>query len=67
MMLFKNIYRGIRAYGGTMKLINKLGLWKYFGVPILISLLTATGIGFISTSTTNTFLQSPDGINWTTY
>lgn len=48
MMFFKNIFKGIRAYGGTIKLINKLGLWKYFGVPILISLLTATGIGFLA-------------------
>ncbi len=44
--MFKNILRGIRAYGGTLKLINKLGLWKYFGIPMLISLLTAALIGF---------------------
>lgn len=45
-MIFKNIFKGIRAYGGTFKLISTLGLWKYFGVPVLISLLTATSIGF---------------------
>lgn len=44
--MFKNIFKGIRAYGGTFGLISKLGLWKYFGVPILISLLTAVLIGF---------------------
>ncbi|MEL6813096.1 MAG: EI24 domain-containing protein [Bacteroidota bacterium] len=44
--MFKNIFKGIRAYGGTFKLISKLGLWKYFGVPILISLVTAGLIGF---------------------
>lgn len=44
--MFKNIFRGIRAYGGSFQLISKLGLWKYFGVPILISLLTFALVGF---------------------
>jgi CysZ protein len=44
--MFKNIINGLRAYGGTFKLISELGLWKYFGIPILISILTAIGIGF---------------------
>lgn len=44
--MFKNILNGLRAYGGTFKLISQLGLWKYFGIPILISVLTAVGIGF---------------------
>lgn len=44
--MIKNIFSGIRAYGGTFKLINKLGLWKYFGIPMLISLLTFLIIGF---------------------
>ncbi|MBT8276836.1 MAG: EI24 domain-containing protein [Bacteroidia bacterium] len=44
--MLKNIIKGLRAYGGTFKLISQLGLWKYFGVPILISVLTAIGIGF---------------------
>ena len=44
--MLRNIFRGIRAYGGTFKLIRKLGLWKYFGVPMLISLLIAILIGF---------------------
>ena len=44
--MFKNIIKGIRAYGGTFKLINQLGLWKYFGIPMLISILTAVIIGF---------------------
>jgi len=44
--MFKNIFRGIRAYGGSFQLISKLGLWKYFGVPILISLLTYALVGF---------------------
>ncbi|MBX2828952.1 MAG: EI24 domain-containing protein [Flavobacteriaceae bacterium] len=44
--MIKNIFRGIRAYSGTFKLISELGLWKYFGIPILISLVTASLIGF---------------------
>jgi len=43
--MIKNIFRGIRAYGGTIKLINKLGLWKYFGVPMAISFVTALLVG----------------------
>jgi CysZ protein len=43
--MIKNILRGIRAYGGSIKLINELGLWKYFGIPVLISLITAILIG----------------------
>ena len=43
--MFKNIFRGIRAYGGSFQLISKLGLWKYFGIPILISLLTFALVG----------------------
>jgi CysZ protein len=44
--MIKNILNGIQAYTGTFKLISKLGLWKYFGIPMLISVLTATVIGF---------------------
>jgi CysZ protein len=44
--MIKNILKGIKAYTGTFKLINKLGLWKYFGVPMAISFFTAVLIGF---------------------
>ncbi|MEW7289351.1 EI24 domain-containing protein [Aquimarina sp. 2304DJ70-9] len=44
--MFKNIISGIKAYFGTFNLIFKLGLWKYFAIPILISLLT--GLGFVA-------------------
>ena len=44
--MIKNILKGIKAYAGTFKLINKLGLWKYFGVPMAISFFTAVLIGF---------------------
>lgn len=44
--MFKNIISGIKAYFGTFKLISKLGLWKYFAIPILISLVT--GLCFVA-------------------
>lgn len=44
--MIKNILKGIKAYAGTFGLINKLGLWKYFGVPMAISFFTAILIGF---------------------
>ncbi|RZS99167.1 EI24 domain-containing protein [Aquimarina brevivitae] len=44
--MFKNIGKGIKAYFGAFGLLSKLKLWKYFGIPILISLLT--GIFFFS-------------------
>jgi len=44
--MVKNILKGIKAYGGTLKIINKLKLWKYFLIPMAISLVTATAIGF---------------------
>ena len=44
--MIKNILKGIKAYAGTFKLISKLGLWKYFGIPIAISIVTAIIIGF---------------------
>jgi CysZ protein len=40
--MIKNIFKGIRAYSGSIQLISKLGLWKYFGIPILISIVVAT-------------------------
>ncbi len=46
--MIKNIFKGIKAYAGTFKLIGQLKLWKYFGVPVLISFLTATLIGFLA-------------------
>ena len=46
--MIKNIFKGIRAYAGTFKLISTLGLWKYFSVPILISLVTALFIGLLA-------------------
>ncbi len=42
--MIKNILSGIQAYFGSLSLISKLNLWKYFAVPMLISLITAIAI-----------------------
>ncbi len=46
--MVKNILSGINEYRGALKLIRQLKLWKYFLIPILISILTALIIGFIA-------------------
>jgi CysZ protein len=43
--MFKNIFIGLKAYAGAFELISKLKLWKYFVIPILISVVTAVVIG----------------------
>lgn len=43
--MIKNIIKGINAYAGTFKLISKLGLWKYFGIPMFISFGIAILVG----------------------
>jgi len=37
-----NIFESIRAYFSAFELLNKLKLWKYFAIPVLISIATAT-------------------------
>ncbi|WP_062057200.1 EI24 domain-containing protein [Aquimarina longa] len=44
--MFKNIINSIKAYFGAFGLISKLGLWKYFSIPILISVVT--GFSFMA-------------------
>ena len=43
--MIKKIFIGIKAYAGAFELISKLKLWKYFVIPILISVVTAVVIG----------------------
>ena len=43
--MIKNIILGIKEYGGAFALISKLKLWRYFAIPILISVVTAIFIG----------------------
>ena len=45
-----NVINGIRAYMTALPLISKLKLWKYFVIPILISLLTLVTISFFAFS-----------------
>ena len=44
--MIKNIILGIKAYTGTFNLISKLKLWKFFLIPIIISIVTASIIIF---------------------
>ena len=44
--MIKNILKGLRAYADSLSLISKLKLWKYFVIPMAISLVTALIIGF---------------------
>ena len=44
--MLKDIFIGIKAYAGAFELISKLKLWRYFVIPIIISVVTATAIGF---------------------
>lgn len=48
--MIQNILKGIKAYFEALGLISKLNLWKYFTIPMLISLVTATVIGWTSYS-----------------
>lgn len=43
--MIKNIVLGIKEYAGALELISKLKLWKYFFIPMLISVLTFVFIG----------------------
>tara|TARA_B110000238_G_scaffold47657_1_gene51758 strand:+ start:623 stop:1378 length:756 start_codon:yes stop_codon:yes gene_type:complete len=46
--MIKNILSGISGYAGAFSLISKLKLWRYFIIPIVISILTAIIIGFMA-------------------
>lgn len=46
--MIKNILIGIKSYTNSFKLIGKLKLWKYFFIPIAISIVTAIFIGFFT-------------------
>jgi len=43
--MIQNIIKGINGYSGALALISKLKLWKYFFIPIIISIITAAIIG----------------------
>ncbi|WP_299112170.1 EI24 domain-containing protein [uncultured Winogradskyella sp.] len=37
--MIKNIFRGLQVYTGAYGLISKLKLWKYFVIPVIISVV----------------------------
>lgn len=43
--MLKDVFIGIKAYTGAFELISKLKLWRYFAIPIAISIVTAIAIG----------------------
>ena len=43
--MIQGIIRGIQIYFGTFQLISKLKLWRYFAIPMIISLVVAIVIG----------------------
>lgn len=43
--MVQGIIKGLKAYSGTFGLISQLKLWKYFAIPMIISLLLAIIIG----------------------
>ncbi|AXO80861.1 coproporphyrinogen III oxidase [Olleya aquimaris] len=43
--MIQNIIKGINGYSGALALISRLKLWKYFFIPIIISIITAAIIG----------------------
>lgn len=45
--MIKNILSGIKSYTGSFKLISQLKLWKYFLIPISISIVTASLIAYL--------------------
>jgi CysZ protein len=44
------MFKGLQEYTGSIALISKLGLWKYFTIPIIISVIVALFIGVIAYS-----------------
>jgi CysZ protein len=48
--MIQNILKGIQAYFGAFQLISKLKLWKYFTIPIIISVLIAALIATLAYS-----------------
>ena len=45
--MIQNIFKGLQVYTGAYALISKLKLWKYFVIPVLISLVVFISI-FVS-------------------
>ncbi|SEC93149.1 CysZ protein [Tenacibaculum sp. MAR_2009_124] len=48
--MIASMLKGIRAYAQALPLISKLKLWKYFVIPILISVVTAIVVASLAYS-----------------
>ena len=48
------IIKGFKAYFGAYEIISRLKLWKYFAIPMILSLLVAICIGSISYALSDT-------------
>ncbi len=46
--MIKNILKGINTYTKTLKIISQLKLWRYFLIPIAISITTAALVCFLA-------------------
>jgi len=46
--MIKGILSSLKTYTTSFGLISKLGLWKYFTIPMVISFITAVTIGLIA-------------------
>jgi len=44
--MIQNIIKGLNGYSGALALISKLKLWKYFFIPIIISVIVGSTIAF---------------------
>lgn len=42
--MFNTIVKGLQAYSEALSLLSKLKLWKYFVIPIMISVFVAFGV-----------------------
>ena len=67
--MLKNITIGIKAYFGAFSLISKLKLWKYFIIPMLISLVTAIGVFGIAYGLSNNIVDYITSVfpSWNSY
>lgn len=48
--MIKGILNGLKTYKTSVGLVTRLGLWKYFVIPMVISLTTAICIGLLAWS-----------------
>lgn len=42
--MFNTVVKGLQAYSEALSLLSKLKLWKYFAIPIIISILVAVAV-----------------------